>query len=322
MFAQTGAAVPVVQALRQSLAQPCWPGCWVWRCCSSRSPRLPGSPSCCARSACWRCATAPSAWRRLGDPGEGRLRRRGLPVGHRSRAGAVWAAAAGRRGRRSRRLLWTPPQGAQLVSMTGRDQIWAIAMEEWQANPLFGYGPGLWDEAYPREHRHAQRHQRAQPVHGHAGALGQRGRRRPGALCPDVLLVLSVRYARPTQAASAWRLFVALALRSISEVPLMHVRLWHGALRAPAADHHAGFGRRRPRARAAEVRATPIYRSRRHELFSRHSPVQQGQLHRGRRALGPGPDPAAAARSSWSTTARPTAAPSWLKRSAIRGVRW
>src|SRR6185295_11888417 len=39
-------------------------------------------------------------------------------------------------------------EGAQLLTMTGRDRIWAVAIEEWQSNPVFGYGPGLWDPEY------------------------------------------------------------------------------------------------------------------------------------------------------------------------------
>jgi exopolysaccharide production protein ExoQ len=35
--------------------------------------------------------------------------------------------------------------GAETLTLTGRSQIWDIAINEWQQNPLFGYGPSLWD---------------------------------------------------------------------------------------------------------------------------------------------------------------------------------
>ena len=38
--------------------------------------------------------------------------------------------------------------GAQLMSLTGRDVIWAAALQEWRAHPVFGYGPSLFDEYY------------------------------------------------------------------------------------------------------------------------------------------------------------------------------
>ncbi|RYY64186.1 MAG: O-antigen ligase family protein, partial [Comamonadaceae bacterium] len=41
-------------------------------------------------------------------------------------------------------------EGAQLMSMTGRDRIWTVALEEWHNYPVFGYGPNLWDDEYRR----------------------------------------------------------------------------------------------------------------------------------------------------------------------------
>lgn len=42
----------------------------------------------------------------------------------------------------------TSSEGAQLTSLTGRDRIWAAALNEWQAHPLFGYGLRLFDVAH------------------------------------------------------------------------------------------------------------------------------------------------------------------------------
>lgn len=39
---------------------------------------------------------------------------------------------------------------AGATTLTGRDVIWALALKEWHANPLFGYGPTIWDEEYRR----------------------------------------------------------------------------------------------------------------------------------------------------------------------------
>lgn len=38
--------------------------------------------------------------------------------------------------------------GANLMSLTGRDLIWNVAINEWQQNPLFGYGLTIWNEAH------------------------------------------------------------------------------------------------------------------------------------------------------------------------------
>lgn len=38
--------------------------------------------------------------------------------------------------------------GADFASLTGRNEIWAVAINEWKQNLLFGYGPALWDPLY------------------------------------------------------------------------------------------------------------------------------------------------------------------------------
>ena len=110
-------------------------------------------------------------------------------------------------------------QGAQLTSLTGRDQIWAIAYDEWQRNPVFGYGPGLWDASF--------RASIGMPyaTHGHnqfMDTLARSGTVGATALVlfAATLLVMSVWHARTTGGLSL-ALFVALALRSVGEVPLL-----------------------------------------------------------------------------------------------------
>lgn len=109
-------------------------------------------------------------------------------------------------------------EGAQLMSLTGRDRIWIAAIEEWQMNPTFGYGLSIWDAAY----RTAIGMPNATHAHNQflddlarAGSVGATAL----VIYAVILLVLSVRSARASGGLSL-ALFVALALRSVSEVPL------------------------------------------------------------------------------------------------------
>lgn len=109
-------------------------------------------------------------------------------------------------------------EGAQLASMTGRDKIWAIAYQEWQRNPVFGYGPLIWEDAYriaismPNA-THA--HNQFMDTLSRSGTVGAVAL----VLYTVVLLVMSVRYARASRGLTL-ALFVVLAMRSASEVPL------------------------------------------------------------------------------------------------------
>jgi O-antigen ligase len=112
-------------------------------------------------------------------------------------------------------------EGAQLTSLTGRDRIWVVALDEWRNNPVFGYGPAIWDA----EFRQAIGIPNA--THGHNQMIDTLARCGTvgaiGLVCyAIVLLVLSLRYARATQGLSL-AMFLTLALLSISEVPLLLV---------------------------------------------------------------------------------------------------
>jgi hypothetical protein len=110
-------------------------------------------------------------------------------------------------------------EGAQLMSMTGRDRIWAIAMEEWQQNPLFGYGPGLWDADFRASigmFNATDAHNQFMDTLARSGSIGAAGL----VIYAAVLMFLSLRHARATGGLSL-ALFLALALRSVSEVPLL-----------------------------------------------------------------------------------------------------
>jgi O-antigen ligase len=110
-------------------------------------------------------------------------------------------------------------QGAQLMTMTGRDQIWAVAREEWHSHPIFGYGPGLFDDDFRMSigmPNATNAHNQFMDTIARSGTVGAIGL----IAYALVLMVLSVKYARRSGGLSL-ALFLALALRAMSEVPLM-----------------------------------------------------------------------------------------------------
>ncbi len=162
--------------------------------------------------------SGPGVWRRFGDPREGSF---GivLCLGAMA-AGLVLLGVVlfGDVGGQVADFLDTS-QGAQLVSMTGRDQIWAIAFEEWQAHKVFGYGPSLWDDDFRQSigmPNATSAHNQFMDTLARAGTIGAIAL----VIYAAVLLVLSFKYARRTGGLSV-ALFLALALRSVSEVPLL-----------------------------------------------------------------------------------------------------
>ena len=160
----------------------------------------------------------PAWWRRMVNPmqpGPGQLVLAGLMLGVLALAGLLMFGDVGPR---LERFINTP-EGAQLTSLTGRDRIWAIAWEEWQRNPVFGHGPGIWDERFRASIGMANAthaHNQFMDTLSRAGTVGAVGL----GLYASVLLWLSLRFARATQGLSLG-LFLALLLRSISEVPLL-----------------------------------------------------------------------------------------------------
>jgi O-antigen ligase len=160
----------------------------------------------------------PNVWRRMNDPKE---RDYGIIVctlgilGISAVAGVLLFSGVGER--------WaefsSTEQGAELLTMTGRDRIWQIATEVWQANPVFGYGPGLWDDAF----RASIQMPNATSAHNQFfDTLARSGAVGATALVAYalVLLVLAISTARATRGISL-ALFIAIALRSVSEIPLM-----------------------------------------------------------------------------------------------------
>lgn len=138
-------------------------------------------------------------------------------------------------------------QGAQLASLTGRDHIWAIAYDEWLRNPVFGYGPTIWNEDFRTligmpNATHA--HNQFMDTLARSGTVGAVAL----VLYALVLVFFSVRYTRISGGLTL-ALFLALALRSISEVPLsmfgygpeliMHILLLMTLAAAASAKPHA-----------------------------------------------------------------------------------
>lgn len=110
-------------------------------------------------------------------------------------------------------------EGAQLASLTGRDRIWVVALEEWARQPVFGYGLTLWDASYREaigmpQATHA--HNQLIDTLARSGTVGAVGL----VLYALVLTVMAFRYARATGGLSL-ALYVNHALLSISEVPLI-----------------------------------------------------------------------------------------------------
>jgi len=159
-----------------------------------------------------------SAWLRIGDPRESEF---GIVA-----CVAVMAVAAtlvglflfADIGSNASNFLDTD-EGAQLMTLTGRDQIWTVAWQEWHLSPVFGYGPGLWDDAFRASIQMPNAtngHNQFMDTLARSGLVGATAL----VLYAIVLLVLSVRYAKATGGLSL-ALFLALALRSVSEVPLL-----------------------------------------------------------------------------------------------------
>jgi O-antigen ligase len=110
-------------------------------------------------------------------------------------------------------------EGSQLSSLTGRDRIWAIAWEEWQSHPVFGWGPEIWGEAYRRSIAMSN------ATHAHnqfMDTLSRAGLAGAVALLAYLAVLggLALRCARATQGLSL-ALLLALLMRTGSEVPLL-----------------------------------------------------------------------------------------------------
>jgi O-antigen ligase len=109
--------------------------------------------------------------------------------------------------------------GGELLSLTGRDVIWNIAIGEWTRNFWFGYGPAMWDLAYRMQigliyafHAHNQFFQSL----GGGGVIGA------GTLVVYVIaLVVSAFKASIPSRGLSLALISLLLLRSVTEAPFV-----------------------------------------------------------------------------------------------------
>jgi O-antigen ligase len=110
-------------------------------------------------------------------------------------------------------------EGANLLSLTGRDQIWEAALQEWHRHPIFGYGLTIWDEEYRLKvamitsatHAHNQLYQSLSS----AGLVGATGL----VIYVSILFGYVMKTARPSHGLSV-ALFLLIIFRSFTEVPL------------------------------------------------------------------------------------------------------
>lgn len=108
--------------------------------------------------------------------------------------------------------------GADMMSLTGRDGIWRVAVEEFQRHPVFGYGQKLFSEEY-REmigmtfatHGHSQFYDTL----GRAGMVGIFGL----VVFALVMLYYAIRNRHVTHGLSLV-FYIVIAVRATSEVPL------------------------------------------------------------------------------------------------------
>jgi hypothetical protein len=109
-------------------------------------------------------------------------------------------------------------EGSRIVSFTGRDRIWEVALAEWRKAPIFGYGLPL----FGREHQIQIGMLFA--TSGHNQLIDALGRNGLVGACSLVLytfglLYLGIKYRRASHGLSAV-LAIAIVIRMISEVPL------------------------------------------------------------------------------------------------------
>jgi O-antigen ligase len=118
--------------------------------------------------------------------------------------------------------------GGDLMSFTGRDVIWGIAIQEWHSNPLFGYGLTIWDDDYRRKigmpwatSAHSQFYQSLSS----AGIIGVAGLFVYGLF----LFWYALKTARLSQGLTM-SLFVLIITQSISEIPLSMISIGSGVV--------------------------------------------------------------------------------------------
>ncbi|MDP2881240.1 MAG: O-antigen ligase family protein [Azonexus sp.] len=142
--------------------------------------------------------------------------------------------------------------GTDITTLTGRAQIWATAINIWQDNPIFGYGPSAWG----LEHRITIAMPFAYSAHNQflqslsvAGTLGG-----VTLLCYLLLLgAASLRAASTTRGISL-ALFATIIFRCMTEAPLSFGTILNGDFLTHALLFAIALrGRQAPQADAAPI---------------------------------------------------------------------
>lgn len=109
--------------------------------------------------------------------------------------------------------------GDERSFLTGRNVIWSITLKEWQANPIFGYGPSLWGAEFAAKQGYlgvaSNAHNQFVDALGSSGILG--------ALCFSAYFFLLLKYAWSLAGSTrgyALALAIFVLVRCITEVPL------------------------------------------------------------------------------------------------------
>lgn len=116
--------------------------------------------------------------------------------------------------------------GNDVLTLTGRTRIWGVALDVWMDNPIFGFGPTLWDNAFRASI------QMPFAMHAHNQFLNSMGQAGAVGLLSLIayLLVLSwgaIRIARSTRGGSL-ALLILIWMRCITETPLTITTLFNG----------------------------------------------------------------------------------------------
>ena len=113
-----------------------------------------------------------------------------------------------------------------LTSLTGRTNIWNITLHSWEENPIFGYGPGLWDIDYRLQYAPqylyivGMAHNQFIQTLGESGIVGVLGL----SIYLLTLVKLGFQYFSMTRGVSLVIVVIFLA-RSMSETPFRNLEL-------------------------------------------------------------------------------------------------
>lgn len=117
-------------------------------------------------------------------------------------------------------------QDEQVTSLTGRTDIWALAIDTWKRNPLFGYGTSMWDVEFRRQsgmnyayHAHNQFLQSLSV----AGVLGLLG-----LVVYTIVLFRHVFAANTATRGFSLALFWVIFIRYFTEAPLNMSSIFSG----------------------------------------------------------------------------------------------